>query len=273
MKKYELTKETKETNGRTLYRIKALINFGNVKAGDLGGWVEKEENLSQKEQCWVSDDACVCGKAKIYGNVHVCDNAHVFGNAQVGNSACVCDDACICDDAYVCDNARVFGYARVLDHALVCDDAHVFDHALVCDGACVCGNARICENMQVSYSHAKTDLREDIATSLRCQCNLLLMNNKVIAYKIVNKNLSSLYDKNFIYEIGKIAEVKDAEESNKSCASGLHFSNLTYWDFKVGDYADKTYLVAEINVDDIITIQRGKIRCRKAKILGKVDIE
>jgi hypothetical protein len=41
----------------------------------------------------------------------------------------------------------------------------------------------------------------------------------------------------------------------------------------VEDYANKTYLIAEINVDDIITIQRGKIRCRKAKILGKVDIE
>ena len=29
----------------------------------------------------------------------------------------------------------------------------------------------------------------------------------------------------------------------------------------------------EIDVEDIITIQEGKIRCRKAKILDKVDIE
>ena len=127
--------------------------------------------------------------------------------------------------------------------------------------------------MRVSYSYAKTDLCKDIAASLRCQCNLLLTNNKVIAYKIVNKNLSSLYDENFIYEVGKIAEVKDVEESNESCASGLHFSNLTYWDFKLEGYTDKTYLVAEIDVEDIITIQEGKILCRKAKILDKVDIE
>lgn len=237
MKKYELTDETKEVCGRILHRIRALIDFGDIWAGDFGGWIEKEENLSHEGNCWV------------YSEAQVYDNAYVSDNARVLDNACVSD------------NARVSDYARVFDNAYIRNNTYVY------------GNARVCENMQVSYSYAKTDLREDIATSLRCQCNLLLMNNKVIAYKIVNKNLSSLYDKNFIYEIGKIAEVKDAEESNKSCASGLHFSNLTYWDFKVRDYADKTYLVAEINVDDIITIQRGKIRCRKAKILGKVDIE
>ena len=48
MKKFELTSEF-ITNifGTKLFRIKALIEFGNVKAGELGGFVEKEENLSQ----------------------------------------------------------------------------------------------------------------------------------------------------------------------------------------------------------------------------------
>ena len=41
MKKYELTSETKVVFGRTLHRIRALISFGNVEAGELGGWVEK----------------------------------------------------------------------------------------------------------------------------------------------------------------------------------------------------------------------------------------
>ena len=101
----------------------------------------------------------------------------------------------------------------------------------------------------------------------------MLIKNKVIAYKIVNRNLTSLYDKNFVYKIGEIAEVENPDESNASCASGLHFSNLTYWDDNVQKYKDKTYLVAEINVEDIITIQQGKIRCKKAKILDKVDIQ
>ena len=47
MKKYELTDETISVNGHTLHRIRALINFYNVKAGEVGGYIENEENLSQ----------------------------------------------------------------------------------------------------------------------------------------------------------------------------------------------------------------------------------
>lgn len=48
MKKYELTDKTMEINNRTLFRIRALRDFGNVKAGDLGGFVETEDNLSHE---------------------------------------------------------------------------------------------------------------------------------------------------------------------------------------------------------------------------------
>lgn len=40
MKKFELTNETIEYLGRTLHRIRALRDFSNVKAGDLGGYIE-----------------------------------------------------------------------------------------------------------------------------------------------------------------------------------------------------------------------------------------
>lgn len=50
MKKYEFTGETKQIstiNGTvTLHRIKASAAFGNIKSGDIGGWIEKKENLS-----------------------------------------------------------------------------------------------------------------------------------------------------------------------------------------------------------------------------------
>ena len=39
-KKYELTNETINYDGRILHRIKAIKDFGNVKKGDLGGWIE-----------------------------------------------------------------------------------------------------------------------------------------------------------------------------------------------------------------------------------------
>lgn len=52
MKKYEFTGETKEIRllfrTATLHRIRATVAFGIVEVGDLGGWIEKEENLSHE---------------------------------------------------------------------------------------------------------------------------------------------------------------------------------------------------------------------------------
>ena len=65
MKKYELTSETKIVFGHILYRIKALSSFGCVSAGDLGGFLESEKNLSQNGNAWVSGDAEVFGDAEV----------------------------------------------------------------------------------------------------------------------------------------------------------------------------------------------------------------
>ena len=65
--KYRLTSETKVWLGRTLYRIEALISFGVVKAGDKGGWIESESNLSQEGEGWVGRDAIVAKDGAILG--------------------------------------------------------------------------------------------------------------------------------------------------------------------------------------------------------------
>ena len=51
MKKYELTSETKVINGVELHRIKALESFGNIKKGELGGWIESEKKLISIRGC------------------------------------------------------------------------------------------------------------------------------------------------------------------------------------------------------------------------------
>ena len=71
MKKYELTTDTKIVLGKKLFRIKALVSFGNVKAGDLGGYVERENNLSHEGKAWVFGDAKVSGKAWVSGDAKV----------------------------------------------------------------------------------------------------------------------------------------------------------------------------------------------------------
>ena len=89
MKKYELTAESIVKFGRTLFRIKALVAFENVKEGELGGFVEKEENLDQSGNAWVSDDAWVFGDARVFGNAWVSNDAWVFGDARVFGNAWV----------------------------------------------------------------------------------------------------------------------------------------------------------------------------------------
>ena len=89
MKKFELTAESKiNWLGRTLYRIKACIDFtttsgDEVKAGDLGGYVEKEQNLSHDGKAWVWGNAKVCGDAEVCGDAKVWGNAKVWGDASI----------------------------------------------------------------------------------------------------------------------------------------------------------------------------------------------
>lgn len=73
MKKYELTDDTITVGGRILHRIKALKSFSDVEEGDLGGYVEKEDNLDH------SGNARVSGDARVYGNAWVSGDARVSG--------------------------------------------------------------------------------------------------------------------------------------------------------------------------------------------------
>lgn len=63
MRKYEVTSETVREDGKLLHRIRALIDIPeqNVKADDLGGFVETENNLSHNGTCWIRDNARVSG--------------------------------------------------------------------------------------------------------------------------------------------------------------------------------------------------------------------
>lgn len=73
MKKYELTEETFTVFGKTLYRIRAVRDFGSVKTGEFGGYIEKEENLSHFGNAWV------------YGNAEVFNTRHFFVQGPIGS--------------------------------------------------------------------------------------------------------------------------------------------------------------------------------------------
>ena len=89
MKKFEFTGETKTISllfrTATLHRIRAVAEFGLVKIGDLGGWIEKEENLSHEGKAWVWGNAEVWGNAKVWGNAEVFSASHVLVIGAIGS--------------------------------------------------------------------------------------------------------------------------------------------------------------------------------------------
>lgn len=145
-----------------LYRIRALKDFGDVKAGDLGGYIESERNLSQEGDCWVYDKAKVTDEAKIYGNakikgyVVISDNAEVFDNAKVYDYAEVSGNAKVYGNAQVEDSAKIYNKVEVFDNALIDKETTLYNKAKVYGKAKVTENAELHDEVQV-YDNAKID--------------------------------------------------------------------------------------------------------------------
>lgn len=154
--KYAFTAYTQKLdNGVELRKIVALKDFGDVKKGAVGGWLESEDNLSFEGDCWVY------GNAKVYGNARVSDNARVYNSAVVRDYARVFFNAGVYDNAQVygkakvagyahlSDNAQVFGTALVAGNARVFHDGEVFDDAKLFDNAVVREKAKVFEDVRV----------------------------------------------------------------------------------------------------------------------------
>lgn len=155
-KKFELDASNKiSVDGVTLYRIRALKDFGVVKKGDLGGYVEQEANLSQKGNAWIfdnanaMDDAIVKDNATLHHNATVCDDAIISGSASINGHAIVYDQASVSDNAILHDNvslfdeAKIYGKARLYDHVVVSGNAQVYDNARCLQSAKIKDDAQI----------------------------------------------------------------------------------------------------------------------------------
>ena len=120
-----------EIDGVKLYRIQATKNIPQhyIAKGEKGGYIEKEDNLS--------DEAWVGGNAKVYGYAKVCEKARISDNVEV------------CGNAYICGRAKVFEDVKVFENAEVCGNAQVYGMAVVSGDAFVSGNAEVCGNAEM----------------------------------------------------------------------------------------------------------------------------
>lgn len=112
-RKYKLlTEEPREYSGRTLYRIEALCDFGDVKTGDKGGWIESYDNLQQEGECWVYDESIVMDKSIIKDRAIVKGTAIVMMNSYISS------------DSGIIGNVRVVGCSITGKNVLYSASAH-----------------------------------------------------------------------------------------------------------------------------------------------------
>lgn len=156
-KKYEILKDQAITMGGSLiYRIRALKDFGDVEAGEMGGFVACEENLSHDGTCWIYGDAMVYHSAKVKDNaivrgyVHVYNESRVMHNAIVEGRARVFGHGTVYGNARIKDNGSVFDHGVVHGFAIVQDNATVRDHGRVCNEGIIKDNAYVSGHIMVS---------------------------------------------------------------------------------------------------------------------------
>ena len=239
-KKYELTNESMELTGDvTVYRIRALRDFADVKKGQLGGFIQHEANLSHEGDAWVCDDAKVFNKARVIENARVVTDATVYDAAVIGKSATVGGSAKVYENAIVCGHAWVTGYANV------CGKAVIKDRAMVSDRAVVAGKALIGMYSRVGGSTMVGDEAEILTKS----------NVKFLYIDACIRGSARILSKKDVITIGPIgsrASTLTAYRSLKSYVTGIEVSTGCF----NGSLKAFEYQVYKSHGDDYVNLEQ-----------------
>lgn len=168
MRKYSITDITRElADGRLLYRIVALCDFGPIRKGDLGGFVEHSGNLSQRGLCWIGGNAAALEDSKVTCDALLTDHAiirdgvYVTGESHVGESVELVEHVFVAGHAVLLGSTFVAGSVSILDHARLSCQAHmsrskktvhpnVGDYARISDHACLEGRISIMDESEIN---------------------------------------------------------------------------------------------------------------------------
>ena len=120
-----------ESGDVKLYRIRALKDFGNIKAGRIGGYVESTANLSQYNSCWVHDNAKISGKATIHNNVQIFDNVQISDYVKIYDNVIVYGDAKISDFVNIHDRVTISDAVQISGYVSIYDSVQISDHVSI----------------------------------------------------------------------------------------------------------------------------------------------
>ncbi|MDR2761467.1 MAG: hypothetical protein LBB88_02565 [Planctomycetaceae bacterium] len=113
-------------DGRRVERIIALRDFGNVKSGTIGGFIEYDENLSHDGVCWIADNAIAAGQSRVSQNALLRDRAMIDGRTMVSGSAIIQDDAFLYKNVFAYENSVVGLKSYLTDGVTVSGNSRIF---------------------------------------------------------------------------------------------------------------------------------------------------
>ena len=226
-----MEKKYKTEKVGNMLRIIALKDFSDVKKGDKGGLIEKEENLSQEGDCWVYDEAWIYGNAVISDNAKIYEKASVGGIARVFGCACVYGDATVCDNAWVHGNARIYGKAvvhgivnvyenaeiygkaSVERYAEIFGEAKIYGRAWVSGKACdsdnepikICGNVKLYSTKRSWVTTSIKDSKDYVILAIKKDFYIISLSNNIINQDI------SIVEENYIKNIQIIRQLYGKE--------------------------------------------------------------
>lgn len=115
-----------------LYRIQALKTFTKpggynpvVHVGELGGYVESEDNLSQEGSCWLFDKARVKDGGKVLDDAIVYDKCLVSKNSIIRGGSVVGGHCFITNQSVIIDS-KLEGNVIVNGHSTVHSGAYLY---------------------------------------------------------------------------------------------------------------------------------------------------
>ncbi len=270
-KKYELIKDE-----YGLTRIKALKDFQlitgeMVKKETLGGCVHGAHNLSQEGNCWISLNATTYQNSRIKDNAVMKDCSIAYDNSTISGNAVMKDCSRAEDNSIISGNAVMKDNSRARDNSTVYGNAVMKDWSSAEGDSIITGNALLQADQHIQFGTVTTDLlgTKDWIGALYAELGVKPKHNKVVLYKKVwstddTNTFTSNYDRNFLYKIGETVVVENVNEDIFNyCTDGLHFTSLEFINYYSGD----TIIECEVKVPDIVTVQDGKVRARKCKVL------
>jgi len=264
----------------------ARVKGGAIVTGDarVKGQAVVEGGAVVRGDAVVKGDACVEGQAFVTGDARVERDARVTGGAVVKGRSLVTGDATVEGQAFVTGyalvkgDAFVTGDAVVRGNAVVKGDARVTGGAVVKGRSLVIGDARVRGRAVVEKNHKIVSGTvdgsfadgESTREQLRRQLGVDAINGEALLWKKARSTdeegvYESCYDSDFEYRVGEEAVCDDPDMSDASCSRGLHVGNPYY-----GDGGD-TVLACRVDLDDIITVQDGKARVERLRVVDAVE--